>query len=254
MRPFGGSFFVFSSASRYVVRMNMKGILRLVLIVVAIVFAAAAAFLAYVWFTGGSGEPSSEVEAVSVQPQRADAVVYEVVSDRSEARFLIEEVLRGEQNTVVGITNQIDGSIAVDYATGEVEVGEFVINVRTIATDDEIRDRTIRTLILESNRDEYEFAIFTPTTDTTNFESVEVGEILRFDVTGNLTIRDVTSRVTFGMSVALDSEEAITGRAFTTISWDDFDITIPYVGGNSIVASVGDTVDLEMDFAGVARP
>ncbi len=234
--------------------MNMKGILRVLLVVVVVVVAAGAAFLAYIWFAGGSGEPSAEADAASLEPQRVEAVVYEVVSERSEARFLIEEVLRGVENTVVGTTNQIDGSIAVDFATGEVEVGEFVINVRTIETDDEVRDRTIRTLILESNRDEYEFAVFTPTSDPTRFEALGVGEVVRFDVRGELTIRDVTSRVTFAVSVALDSEEEITGRVRTTIRWDDFDITIPYVGGNSIVASVGETVDLEMEFVGGARP
>lgn len=233
--------------------MNGKTIVRIFIIIAGVVVVAAGSFLAYIWFTGGSGEPSTEAQAAALEPERVDAVVYEVASDRSEARFLIEEVLRGVENTVVGTTNQIDGSIAVDFASGEIEVGEFVINVRTIATDDEIRDRTIRTLILESNQDEYEFAVFTPVRDTADFDILAIGEVASFQVTGDLTIRDVTSSVTFTMSVALDSEATITGRASTTISWDDFDITIPYVGGNSIVASVGDTVDLEMEFAGVMR-
>ncbi|MCG8479885.1 MAG: YceI family protein [Spirochaetales bacterium] len=233
--------------------MSGRTIARVFFIIAGVIVVAAGSFLAYIWFSGGSGEPSAGAEATALEPERVDAVVYEVASDRSEARFLIEEVLRGVENTVVGTTNQIDGSLAVDFASGEIEVGEFVINVRTIATDDEIRDRTIRTLILESNQDEYEFAVFTPVRDTADFDGLAVGQVASFQVTGDLTIRDVTSRVTFTMSVALDSEEAITGRASTTISWDDFDITIPYVGGNSIVASVGDTVDLEMEFAGVAR-
>lgn len=231
----------------------MKGIVRAGIIIVAVLVVAGGAFFAYIWFSGGSGEASAAAQAERIEPQEPEQVVYEVVDARSEARFIIEEVLRGEPNTVVGRTEQIDGSIAVQFDPAMVEIGQFVINVRTIRTDDEVRDRTIRTLILESSKDEFEFSTFEPTTVTGTPEVIEVGDRLDLDVTGNLTVRDVTSEVTFDMTLNVQSEREITGTASTRILWEDFDISIPYVGGNSIVASVSDEVGLELEFDARAR-
>jgi polyisoprenoid-binding protein YceI len=231
--------------------MSKKGVLKAVLGVLILVVVAGAAFFAYIWFTGGTGEPSRETEAAELEPRQPESIIYEVVDGESEARFIIEEVLRGEPNTVVGTTSGIDGSVAVEFRSNDIEIGEFVINVRTIETDDEVRDRTIRTLILESSKDEFEFSTFRPTQVTGLPETIEVGDRLSLQVTGELTVRDVTDSVTFDMSLDLRSEEEIRGSAATTIRWEQFDITIPYVGGNSIVASVEDQVDLEMEF--VAR-
>lgn len=230
----------------------MKLVARVAIVIVAVVVVAGAAFFAYVWVTGGSGEPSAAAEAERVEPEEPEQIVYQVVDARSEARFIIEEVLRGEPNTVVGRTDQIDGSVAVQFDPARVTIGQFVINVRTIETDDEVRDRTIRTLILESNQDEFEFSTFNPTGITGVPEVVEPGDRLDLQVTGDLTVRDVTSEVTFDMTLDVASREEIAGTASTVILWEDFDITIPYVGGNSIVASVEDRVRLELEF--VAQP
>lgn len=233
--------------------MSKKGVFKVVLVLIVILVLAGAGFFGYIWFSAGSGEASRETEAAELEPEQPESIVYEVVNADSEARFIIEEVLRGERNTVVGTTSGIDGSVAVEFRSNDIEIGEFVINVRTIQTDDEVRDRTIRTLILESNKEEFEFSTFRPTEITGLPETIALGDSFSFQVTGDLTVRDVTSAVTFEMSLDLESEEEITGTASTTIRWEDFDITIPYVGGNSIVASVEDQVDLEMEFLARAR-
>lgn len=205
-------------------------------------------FLGYIWFSGGTAEPSRETEAEEVAPDQPESVVYSAVPGESEARFIIEEVLRGQPNTVVGVTDQVDGSLSLRFQPPDVEIGQFVINVRSVETDDEVRDRTIRSLILESNKDEFEFSTFQPTSIAGVPESIATGDTLDLEVTGDLTVRDVTRPVVFDMALEVSSREEIRGTANTTITWDDFDITIPYVGGDSIVASVGDEVRLELDF------
>ena len=227
--------------------------LRIVLIFLIVIVVAGGAFFVYIWFTGGSGEASREVEAQAVEPAEPESVAYDVVAGSSEARFLIEEVLRGEPNTVVGVTDQIDGSLAIQFSPAEVEIGEFVINVRTIRTDNEVRDRTIRTLILQSERDEFEFASFRPAQISGVPEEIQVGQTLNLDVTGDLTVRDVTTQTTFDMTITVSSQQSISGTASATITWEELDITIPYVGGNSIVASVAESLDLEMDFVAARR-
>jgi polyisoprenoid-binding protein YceI len=242
--------------------------LRIVGLVLALFVIAGAAFLGYIWFAGGAGEASAPAEARRVEvtpepaasdsepesdpdaePEAAEPLppqIYDAVANESEARFLIDEVLRGAANTVVGVTQDVDGSVAIRRDPAVVEFGEFVINVRTVRTDDEIRDRTIRTLILESNQDEYEFARFVPTAIAGVPARIEIGEPVALDLTGDLTLRDVTESVTFAMELTLVSAERARAEARTTVTWEQFDITIPYVGGNSIVASVSDEVRLEL--------
>lgn len=233
--------------------MKGKRILKIAGGLVALLILAFAAFSAYIWFSGGSGEPTAPAQAERTEPVDEASVLFEVVAGQSEAQFIIGEVLRGRQNTVVGSTDQIDGSLALAFGTGTVEIGQFVINLRNIATDDEMRDRTIRTMILETNRDEFEFSTFTPTSLSGVPASFGVGDTFEIAVTGDLTVRDVTAPVTFDMTLHIRSEERLEGTASTVILWDDFDISIPYVGGNSIVASVEDEVELRMEFVAVAR-
>jgi polyisoprenoid-binding protein YceI len=234
--------------------MNGKSVLKILLVVFVVIFVGVLGFLVYIWIAGGSGEASREVEAEAAEPVRVESFAYDVDLEQSEARFVIGEVLRGQPNTVVGATNQIDGSFIIDLDPAQVEIGEFVINVRTIETDDEVRDRTIRTLILESNRDEYEFASFRPTRIEGTPETIAFGDTLTLDVTGDLTVRDVTTETTFDMALTVVSEEELRGNATSTITWEELDITIPYVGGNSIVASVEEELDLELEFVAVGRP
>ena len=230
-----------------------KKIVRIALIVVGVIVLAVAGSFIYIWVSGGSGEPTREVEAEAVQPVDPQTAAYDVDRQQSEARFIINEVLRGRPNTVVGTTNQIAGSIAIQFDPAAVEIGEFVINVRSIRTDDEVRDRTIRGQILESARDEYEFSSFRPVEVANVPDVIAAGDTFEIDVIGDLTVRDVTTRTTFAMEISVESEDRISGLGRTTITWAELDITIPYVGGDSIVASVADSLDLELAFVANRR-
>ncbi len=227
--------------------------LIVLLVFLGVIVIGGAGFFIFVWFTGGDGEASAPIEAEAVQPASPDFVAFDLDLEQSEARFLIDEVLRGQPKTVVGVTNQIDGSFALSLSPAQLEIGEFVINVRTIRTDDAVRDRVIRTLILESARDEYEFARFVPGEVTGLPESIEVGQTIEFSLDGDLTVRDVTTRTTFEMAITIESADTLSGNASSTITWEELDITIPYVGGDSIVASVADELSLELDFVAERR-
>lgn len=244
-----------------------KKIIYSALGVIGVIVVAAIGLRVYTGFRAGTGEPTREVAAERVAPEerRIGSIQYGVLSGngRSEAQFLIEEVIFGRENLVEGVTDQIDGSIILSFEEGTVDVGQFEINVRAIRTrsrsfdieeenpnyTDSERDQVIRAYILESGRDEFEFTTFDPTEVRGAPDSFEPGDVLNLEVAGDLTIRDVTSPVTFDMEIRIDSEEAISGSASTVITWDDFDISIPYVGGGSVVASVDDSVELRLEFA-----
>lgn len=248
----------------------MKKLLYIVGAVLAIIVVGAVGYRGYLGILAGDGEISREVQAErsfntsgSEDEPAIGIVQYGVTSGEdgdSQAQFLIQETIFGRENMVEGTTRQLDGSFLINYDENRVQVGQFEINVRDIQTrsldvdiesrgwTDSERDTVIRAQILQSGRDEFEFATFNPTNVSGVPESFGPGDTLNLLVTGDLTIRGVTSSVEFDMELSLDSDELISGTASTTVLWEDFGITIPYVGGGSDVGAVSDSVELRLEF------
>lgn len=203
---------------------------------------------------GESGSPAEPVATeIPADDSESDAgagpVIFEIIQAESEVRFLIDEVLRGQDTTVVGTTDQIAGEIAV-YTDNPArsQIGTIQVNARTLTTDNEFRNRAIKNRILETNQ--YEFVTFTPTELSGLPDNATIGESYSFQIVGDLTIRDVTRSVTFDASLTPVSETRIEGSASTTILYADFDITIPDAPA---VASVEDEVILEIDFVALPK-
>ena len=72
-----------------------------------------------------------------------------------------------------------------------------------------------------------------------------MGTPIQFQMTGELTIRDVTRSVVFSVIVKPDPETQIEGTASGEIQRDDYNLQIPDVPG---VAEVDQTVHLELNF------
>lgn len=170
-----------------------------------------------------------------------------IVAEESEARFSIDELLFGQPKTVIGTTNAITGEITVDAANPAASViGPIQIEAGTFVTDNDRRNGAIRRFILQSNQ--YQFVSFSSTELTGMPDSVAVGDDIEFEVTGELTVRDVTKPVLFIVTLQVVSETELRGSAATIIVRDDFDLTIPQVPN---VANVGEEFIVEFDF--VAR-
>lgn len=188
-------------------------------------------------------------EAPAEAQTAAGRALFRIDNEMSEVRFEIDEDLSGLPNHVVGVTNEVAGDIIVDYANpADSVVGTLRINARTFVTDSEFRDRALRSEILESSRDEYEFITFEPTGIRDTPESVEEGDTFTFFVDGNLTIRNITQPVTFEVTVEVFSDTRLNGSATAEVSREDYGLTIPSVPN---VANVHDEVLLGFDF--VAR-
>jgi polyisoprenoid-binding protein YceI len=174
--------------------------------------------------------------------------IFEIVQAESEARFLIDEVLRGSPVRVVGVTDQVAAQIAIDPANpGATQLGQIVVNARTLATDNEFRNRALRNQILDTNT--YEFVTFQPAELAGLPDAVTVGQPFSFQVVGDLTVKDVTQSVTFDVTVTPVSETRIEGLATTTFPYRDFGVRIPEVPSVDLVA---DDVMLELEFVAVA--
>ncbi len=169
----------------------------------------------------------------------------------SEARFLVNETLLGNPTEVKGVTNLITGTIEIDTADpAKTAVGPITIDARDLRTDRDLRNRSIRRFILESNKDEYRYITFTPTSIQGLPAQATAGDSFAFQVTGDLKIKDVSKPVTFDVDVKADSEAQISGLAKTTIKRSDFNLSIPSAPG---VADVTEEVRLELAFTAKAE-
>ncbi len=198
--------------------------------------------------------PSSELEAAPVEqqpaadeaaPSAAEATVYTIDSGASEVRFELDELLRGNPVTVVGVTDQVAGEIAVDLNDlSTAQVGQIQINARGLSTDNNFRNRAIQNEILDTG--DFEFITFTPTAVNGLSGSAAAGDTVEFTVDGDLTIRDVTQPVTFNVTATVTSDSLLQGTAEAVVQRADYNLTIPSVPS---VADVEEEVELTIEFS-----
>lgn len=244
---------------------------------------------AYVWVSGGSGEPSTEVTAPALttpasaasDPEISEdvstttattpestpsdppeestvvsssdggaAVVYRIDADSSSVTFEIDEILNGSPKRVVGVTSDVAGEVLIDFGNPSASVlGTTVINVRTLETDSSFRDRAMRGPILGSASDENEFAVFEPVSVDGLPEEVAIGETVKLVVTGDLTLSGTTKPVVFDIDVGLVSKERIEVTGAATVLRSDFGLQIPSVPS---VSDVDDEIMLTVDLVAFA--
>ncbi|MCB9423220.1 MAG: YceI family protein [Ardenticatenaceae bacterium] len=204
--------------------------------------------------TDPASEPTeAPVAAATAVPEQetstADPAIYEIDPARSEARFTIEEVLRGSDKTVVGVSSNLAGQIAFDMNDpAATQIGEILINARDFATDNNFRNRAIANEILLTNT--HEFITFVPKELVGLPDSAVIGETYDFQIIGDLTIIGETREVTFDATVIPTSESELQGLASTTILYGDFGVTVPL---SQAVSAVNEDVLLELDFVAVAQ-
>ena len=240
--------------------------------IAAAIFAVVLGAFAWVFFAGGSGEPSTELTTPTIaaeptttaaspdtteaaapdttQPE-SQSLAFVIDPEQSEASFEIDEELRGTPTRVVGTTSEVAGQVAAD--PGDLSTAQFsqmIINARTLRTDSSFRDRAIRgPIILDAASDEFEFITF----DVTGHDasgSLSPGDSVEFSITGELTVKGTTNEETFTVTVTMDDESAISGTAETTIMRADYGIGIPSAPG---VANVGEEVLIRLDFVALAE-
>jgi polyisoprenoid-binding protein YceI len=202
-----------------------------------------------------TGKTEGEMPAVEETAEEAGTtasdgvIVFTIVQAESEVRFTLDELLSNVPTTVVGATDQVSGEIAIDPMTpASSKVGVILINARTFVTDNNFRNRAIKNQILDTA--EYEFINFTPTSITGFPENPTVGEALEFQITGDLTIRDIAHEVTFDVTVSVVSETRLEGSASAVVARGDYDLKIPNVPR---VADVDEEVLIEIDFVAVTK-
>ena len=241
-------------------------VLKLIRSILLIAVLALGAGAAYIYFSGGSGEPSTDLTTPEINSTTAVAgettstagetattsasAAFVIVPEESLASFELGEVLFGEDKTVVGTTSEVAGQVLFDpLEPASAQFSEILINARTLETDRANRDRAMRSaVVLNSGSDEHEFISFVPTAIVGLDGPIVVGEEITFEIAGDLTIKGTTQPATFAVTAVLEADDRLSGRAETEVVRTDFGIDIPRAPG---VADVTDEVLISLDFVAV---
>ncbi|MBI3535981.1 MAG: YceI family protein [Chloroflexi bacterium] len=174
-----------------------------------------------------------------------DAIRIVIVPEKSEARYRVREQLAGVNfpSDAIGATRVITGTI-IGRPDGTIisAASKFRVDLRTLKSDRDQRDNFLRMDTLQTNR--YPFAEFVPMEAPGLPLAVPADGKADYKLIGDLTIRDVTKRVTWDVSAKTQGNEA-TGQAKTSFNFATFNMQIPRV---FTVLSIDDKITLELDF------
>jgi len=194
---------------------------------------------------------AAEAPAAPAAPAEAssgDAIRFVVDPAQSEARFIIDEELMGSPKQVVGVNDGVSGEVSVNPADpASVQIGPIVIEAGGFVTDNDRRNGAINRFILQSGN--YPTITFTPTGMEGVPASVGVGDSLTLQVTGDLTIREITRPETFAVTVQVVSTTELRVSGAAQFLRENYELTIPSVPS---VANVTNEIQLEFDFVAMA--
>jgi polyisoprenoid-binding protein YceI len=166
-----------------------------------------------------------------------------VTSSTSVAGYRVREKLASlpAQSDAVGRTNAIAGVVTL-VANGQslsATVASFDVDVTTLKSDRDRRDRAIQTQGLETDR--FPKALFALTAPVAVPQAALDGGRATVQATGNLTLHGQTKSVTIPLEVQLN-EGRIEVDGQHTFPFSDFGMEAPSVGG---VVTVEDDATLE---------
>lgn len=163
----------------------------------------------------------------------------------NEARYRVREQLAGVDfpNDAIGTTSAIVGTLVLD-ANGAVvsDSSEFVVDLTTLVSDRQRRDRYIQERTLETER--YPTIDFKPTEQRGLPWPLPSTGDFAFQLIGALTVHGVTRHATWDVQ-AQATGEGFSGAATTQFTFEDYSMERPRV---AVVLSVEDQITLEYDF------
>jgi polyisoprenoid-binding protein YceI len=188
---------------------------------------------------------AGNVSSARPAPSAAAAIRYVTAPTGNAARYRVREQLVGVDlpNDAIGETRAVTGTISAD-AKGNILPGEskFVVDVTNLVSDKQRRDGFIRGRVLETQQ--YPSVTFVPSSVKGLSAPVPKTGSRTFDITGNLTVRNVTKPTTWRVTAQFAGDH-VKGSARTGFTFADFSMEQPRV---PVVLSVADSIHLELDF------
>jgi len=190
-------------------------------------------------------EPSSP--SVPQTGPESGGLVVTIDPATSEARYRVREQLanRDLPNDAIGRTNAISGSVTIK-ADGTIDTAssQFTVDVSNLQSDASMRDNFVKRNVLQTSQ--FPNVTFVHTQVSGLAWPLPQSGPVTFQLTGDLTIRDVTKPVTWEVTGEIQDSQTgqATGAAVTSFTFADFNLTQPRVPS---VLSIADTITLEVD-------
>jgi polyisoprenoid-binding protein YceI/mono/diheme cytochrome c family protein len=173
--------------------------------------------------------------------------VYRIDPTRSALTYSVEEKLFGQDaSEASGTTNGIAGDLAINAADpGASRVGQIVVNVEQLHSDNNLRDAQIRSGYLGSH--EYPLAYLTASGLTGMPADLTPGTPVHFKLQSQLTVRKTPAPVTWDVHATLDGD-TLTATATADVKMSTFGIGPISIAG---LVSTSDDVTLTMKLTAV---
>ena len=186
------------------------------------------------------------------QRPQSTSTTFRILPGASLASYAVDEVFLRENNrlfTAVGVTHAVSGEIVLDRtAPGRSRVGEIVVDLQQLTSDDRRRDRALRDeKYLDSDRN--------PEARLTGAElrgmppHVSDGAPFRFTLLGQLTVRGI-SRPTTWQARSTVVGDTLRATATTRVKMSAFGVEVP----NLLALRAKDDVLVTLELVAVALP
>ncbi len=193
-----------------------------------------------------TGDVARTIPAAPQLEAQAGEDLFRIDATRSSMGYSVEEKLAGrDRGTAEGTTQGIAGDIALNRGDPAASrIGEIVVDVRQLRSDNSLRDRRLRQDFLAS--DDHPLATFATTAiEGAPAEIPESGEV-ELQLVGDLTVKETTVEATWDATVQLVGDELI-ATATTTVKMSDLGI-----GPISVAGLVRSEDDVTLTFELVA--
>jgi polyisoprenoid-binding protein YceI/mono/diheme cytochrome c family protein len=204
---------------------------------------------AAVWLYQEVSVPYVEVKYVVPQAPQLTAepgeTLYRIDASQSSVSYAVEEQVAGTSRTAEGSTSGIAGDVVVDPSEPtSLEVGQVVIDVAQLTSDQELRDQRLQHDFLQSQDNPL---VTFDATDVQGFDAaVGPGDEVPVTITGDLTVKRVAHPVTLEGVASIDGESLVLD-ASAAVSLADLGI-----GPIALAGFVSASDDARLDFDIVA--
>lgn len=175
---------------------------------------------------------------------------YVVAPEGNEVRYRVRERLARLEfpNDAVGKTAKVTGGVTFTESWQIAPGSKFVIELGSLTSDEERRDRYVRMRTLETET--HPTAELVPTAVHGLPNPLPPSGEFSFTMEGTFTVKGVTRSLTWEVKARNDNG-VITGSATTTTTFADLQLTKPSL---AFLLDVSDTIGLEYDFRLIPAP